>query len=248
MIRITIKTQLIIFLLIFWVFLAIVDGDPLFIATTAVAALTALAAEAACHYIKARKIIFSESAAITGLIIGFVLYDQRPWWFFVAASALAIILKYIVRIKGRHIFNPAALGIFLTIIMFGAATQWKGTYYWQILVPVGLYFAHKTRKLEIIASYFVVTFLLFGTLAIVHHRPITGVFGYLSYFYIFIMVIEPKTSPVNRVGKIIFAALVAVLIFILTGAGARFDVELAALLTANGAAFLLNRINTKEER
>ncbi len=240
--NISVKYQLIIFLTAFALFLSVLDRDVLFLIATAVSVVVALATEAVIAYIKKRKLFFSDSAVITGLIIGFVLYDRNAWWLFCAAASMAIVFKHLVRVNGKHIFNPAAFGVLSVILLFGADTQWKGTYYWQILIPVGIYFAYKVRKLDLIISYALVSFLLFGAQALIYQRPITEVAGYFSFFYIFIMMIEPKTTPIKKKAKIIFGVLVAVLIFSLTNLGARFDVELASLLTANAAVLLLNNV------
>jgi Na+-translocating ferredoxin:NAD+ oxidoreductase RnfD subunit len=106
-------------------------------------------------------------------------------------------------------------------------------------LPFGLYFVYKIRKLEIIAGYAAVSLALFGIQALLQKIPLWHVFGYLSYFYIFVMVIEPKTTPVKPLGKLLFGAGVAGLIFVLTQLGAKFDVELCGLLIMNIAVPLV---------
>ena len=61
------------------------------------------------------------------------------------------------------------------------------------------------------------------------------------------MVIEPKTTPLNSLGKCIFGAGVAAAIFILTEAGAKFDAEIFSLLVMNAAVPLLNKLPLKRE-
>jgi len=57
------------------------------------------------------------------------------------------------------------------------------------------------------------------------------------------MLIEPKTTPIIRKGKIIFGIEAASLIFVLTFFEARLNVELLSLLIANFTVPFLNRIN-----
>jgi len=83
---------------------------------------------------------------------------------------------------------------------------------------------------------------LFGAQAVAQRVSLWNIFGYFSYFYIFVMVIEPRTTPLNSIGKFIFGAGTAALIFILTEAGAGFDIELFSLLAMNVTVPLLNRI------
>jgi Na+-translocating ferredoxin:NAD+ oxidoreductase RnfD subunit len=154
----------------------------------------------------------------------------------------AVSSKHLIRIRARQIFNPAAFGIFLCIILFGAQTQWKGTFLWYIVVPCGLYFVYRIRKFELLFSYATTALALFALQAMRQKVPLSNIFGYLSYFYIFVMLIEPKTTPIKPIGKIIFGASAAVLIFILTEAAVKFDAELAALLTLNLFVPLLNKL------
>ena len=229
----SIKTQLVIYLTCFAIFLAIKDKSVIFLLSCGLAVLSALGIESVVLYFKTKAWKITESSIITGLIIGYVLSSDQAWWKFLATGALAILSKQLIVFKKKHIFNPAAFGIFLSFILFATATQWKGTYAWYILLPAGIYFAQKMGKLKIVVSYFLVSFVLFGIQAIVQKIPLGHILGYFSYFYIFVMVIEPKTSPVKPREQIIFGAGIAVLIFMLTELGARFDVELFSLLALN---------------
>ncbi|MHB8155086.1 MAG: RnfABCDGE type electron transport complex subunit D [Candidatus Omnitrophota bacterium] len=234
----SIKAQLVIYLTCLAIFLAIKDKSPIFLLTIGLAVLSALCVESVVLYFRSKVWKITESSMITGLIIGYVLSSDQSWWKFPVAGALAILSKYLIVFKKKHIFNPAAFGIFLTLILFGVSTQWKGTYAWYILLPCGVYFAQKIGKLQIVISYLLAALVLFGTQAIMHRIPLGHILGYLSYFYIFVMIIEPKTSPVKPSGQIIFGAGIAVLIFMLTEFGARFDVELFSLLVLNLGTFL----------
>jgi len=242
----SIKTQLIVFLSFFAFLLLAESRDLLFLKAIIIAVISALVLDSIFIFVKNKEFRISESSIITGLIIGLVLAAGQSWWKIPLSSLIAISSKHLVKIKGKHIFNPAACGIFLSVILFGASTQWSGTYLWYILVPFGLYFAQKIKKTEVVIGYAVLSLLLFGGQAISRGIPLKNIFGYFSYFYIFIMVIEPVTSPINRQAKYLFGAGIAVLIFILTEAGAAFDAELASLLVMDAAAPLLNRVSLRK--
>ncbi len=242
----SIKTRLILYLACFAVFLSIEQNDAMLLAAVFIAVIWSLAVESAFLYLKTKAFQISESSIITGLIVGFVFSNGQSWWVLALASSLAILSKYLIRFKIRHIFNPAALGIFLAIIILGAPTEWEGTYFWFIVLPFGIYFAKKIRKMEILAGYTVVFLALFGTQALFQKTPVWHIFGYLNYFYLFVMVIEPMTTPVRPLGKFLFGAGVSALVFILTELGVRFDVELFSLLAMNIAVPLLNMIPHKE--
>jgi Na+-translocating ferredoxin:NAD+ oxidoreductase RnfD subunit len=239
----SIKTQLIICLICFALFLAVKDQDGRFLFVTFIAVFSAVIIEICLSYFKTKIFQISESAIITGLIIGFVLSSDGQWWKFVLTSFVAIISKYLIGFRKKHIFNPAAFGIFLTIMFLGASTQWRGTYTWYILIPLGFYFAFKLKKIQVLIGYIIVSWLLFAGQAFLQKIHLGNIFGYFSYFYIFVMIIEPKTTPLKPLGKYLFGAAVAVLIFILTGVGIGFDVELVSLLAINATVPLLNKLS-----
>lgn len=238
----SVKAQLILYLICFALFLAIKNKNWAFLFTTLVAVISAVGIEAFVLYLKTKSLGITESSIITGIIVGYVVSYDEPLWKFVFAAASAILSKYLITFEKKHIFNPAVFGIFLPTIILGASTQWKGTYAWYILVPFGIYFARKIRKLEVLIGYAVISLLLFATQALLQKVSLWNIFGYFSYFYIFVMVIEPKTTPLNPAAKYLFGAGTAALIFILTEAGVRFDVELFSLLVMNAAVPLLNKL------
>lgn len=243
----SIKTQLILYLASLALFLAIKEKDLTFLLAALLAVASGVVIEALILYLKTKTFQITESAIITGSIIGYVVSSDEAWWKIVFVSASAIISKYVISSRGKHLFNPAAFGIFLSTILLGVSTQWKGTYYWYILIPFGIYFTRRIRKVEIIAGYAIISLLLFGAQMFFRRAPLWNVFGYFSYFYIFVMVIEPKTTPQNTLGKYIFGAGIAVSIFILTEIGAKFDVELFSLLIMNIVVLLINKLSPKKE-
>ena len=244
---ITIKTKLIIFLIILTLFFLVKEKELIFLSTLIIALISAIIVDSSWYYFKNRKFSISESSIISALIIGFVLASDNSWWIIVLTSLFAMSSKYLIRINKKHIFNPAAFGIFLSIILFGANTQWRGTFLWYIFVPVGSYFIYKIRKLELLFSYSAVALGLFAIQAGLNKISLLNIFGYLSYFFIFIMLIEPKTTPIKPLAKLIFGILVACLIFILIQVQVRFDVELAALLILNLFVPLLHKIPERRE-
>ncbi|MEI6631286.1 MAG: RnfABCDGE type electron transport complex subunit D [bacterium] len=238
----SIKKQLIILLLALALYVAFSARDFIFLKSLSITAIAAVVAESAILYFKNKKLSLSESSIISGLIVGFVLSsDSRPA-VLILASVFAISSKYLIRVNKRHIFNPAGLGILLAMLFFGANSEWRGTYLWSILLPAGFYLAYKIRKLSLVVSYFLCTFILFGAQALWQKTQLINILGVLSYFFIFIMLVEPKTTPLKTNLKIIFGAAVAGLIFILSNLRIRFDAELASLLFLNLFVLFLNRL------
>ncbi|UCD15950.1 MAG: RnfABCDGE type electron transport complex subunit D [Candidatus Omnitrophota bacterium] len=243
----SVKVQLGFFLAAFWIYLVVRNKDLTLFFSTSIAVSSSVIIGCIFGYFKERKFSISSSVLITGLIIGLILSWDLAWWIYILASLVAISSKYIIRINKKHIFNPAAIGIFLVTIFLKAQTQWQGTYLWYLLIPFGFYFAYRVKKIEILLSYGVSALGLFAVSAAIRNVSLYDIFGYLSYFFIFIMLIEPKTTPLSRLGKGVFGVIVAVLIFVFTEAGAKFDVELGALLIANMAVPFINKLSVKKE-
>ena len=229
----SVKTQLILFLTVFAGWLAVSSADRSFLPALGVALVSAVATETVVRFRKTRRWTVSESSVITGLIVGLVIYSRDPWYVPAAAAVVGIVSKWVLRLRGRQVFNPAAFGILTVTVLLSASTQWLGTYQWPVLVPAGLYFAYRLRRLPLLAAYAVTALGIFAVQAAGQGVPLAQIFGYLSYFFIAIMLIEPRTTPRPWAGQVAFGAGVAAGIFALTELGAGLDVELAALLTAN---------------
>ena len=174
---------------------------------------------------------------ITGLIIALLLAPNPV--FALAASVIAIGSKYIIRIKKRNIFNPAAFALFILSI-FGIVTAWWGALYW-IVVPLGLLVAYRIRRLETSLSFLLVYFLAMYS--------IKGAFpleDYTAYFFAFVMVLEPMTSPFARKGKLIFGPAVAVIgVFLPLFVNVPVNLFLGALLLMNIFTPWLNRLKSR---
>lgn len=181
---------------------------------------------------------FGKTSLTTWLIVGFVMSVESPWWMFFVIALITLGFKHFVRIREKNIFNPAALGMFLALLLFKGETDWKDAQAWYALVPAGLWFAYQAGKLELLAGYFAAAL----PLAFLEHRLGWNALGHLNYFFIFIMLIEPKTSPAGRWQKILFGAGVASLAFILEKWKFPFEPALFALLVFNALTPWLDNV------
>ncbi|MCX5687257.1 MAG: RnfABCDGE type electron transport complex subunit D [Candidatus Omnitrophica bacterium] len=236
----SIKVQLSIFLILFALYVSFIGKDALFLLSLGIGLIAAIATDSIIRYLKTKKIIITESSVVSGLIIGYVLSSSQVWWIVALASILAIASKHLIRFKARHIFNPAGLGVLIAVFLLSSSTEWKGAYLWYLIVPSGVYFAFKIRKHELVGSYFITSFILFGSQAVIQNVQIFNILGYLNYFFIFIMLIEPMTTPMTYYGKIIFGSGVGALVFVLYLLGIK-EAEIVALLCFNLLTPLLNK-------
>ena len=236
----SIKVQLGIFLILFSAYITFLEKDARFLLAIGISVISSALADSIATYLRKKEFVLTESSIITGLIIGYVLSSSQNWWLIALTALLAIASKHIIRFRSKHFFNPAAFGIIASVFLLGAATEWKGAYLWYVIIPFGVYVSFKIKKLELIAGYFIASFILFGGQAIINKVNVFDILGYLNYFFIFIMLIEPMTTPMTKLGKIIFGSGTGALIFVLYALGIR-EAELGALLCFNLLAPLLNK-------
>ena len=166
---------------------------------------------------------FSASAFITGLIIGSVAQFQAPVWVILVASVIAIGSKYVIRIKKQHIFNPATLGLLIALLLFSSGDEWWSSIsfnlggYSILLTPLLIIPNYKALKLGVSLPFLLVTGVLFAATT---YAPLTlsagGAIDFLytlPFFFAFIMVSEPKTSPYLLKEQVVFGVLVGALTF-----------------------------------
>lgn len=157
------------------------------------------------------------SATITGLSLTLLLRTDGPE-LIVCAAAAAIASKALLRVDGRHFFNPAAFGIVLTVAIFDGAWispgQWgTGGIAVPVAVAAGLAVTYGVRRLEVPLAFLCFWALLaFGRalwlgdpLAIPVHQLSSGMIVVFAFF----MISDPMTMPWHPVARVGWTALVA---------------------------------------
>ncbi len=161
-----------------------------------------------------RKLDIPYTAIITGIIIGSVTYSNAPIILLVLASAIAILSKHFIKLKGSNIFNPAALGLLLSLALFGIGDAW-----W-VAAPIAVYgvlialtpllviCAYDARRLYVGVSFaltaFVLPLVMKGLMSIQSIAAIWTALISVNYFLAFVMASEPKTSPNKISAQIIY--------------------------------------------
>lgn len=185
---------------------------------TVLAIVTGIAMEMVLSRLFTGKWPHVASAYITGISVG-ILVRSPAFWPYALCSAISIMSKYVLRVKGRHIWNPSNFGICVLLFLapFAVASlsiQW-GNYVLPMVVIWGLgcVIIYRLKRFHITATY-VVSFLVFSFVRslITGHSfwaevaPITGP---MYQLYVFFMITDPKTTVSTRRGQIIVAFLVA---------------------------------------
>ena len=185
---------------------------------TLVAIATAMAAELILGRIYLGKWLNLSSAYITGISVG-ILVRSPAFWPYAVGAALAITSKYVLRFKGRHLFNPSNFGI--SVILFLLPTtvamlsiQW-GNNMWSMIViwVLGSLIIWRHRRFHICVTY-AVSFLVLAVIrSMIIHQPwlseVAPITGPEYQLFIFFMITDPKTTVKSKKGQCIVAFLVA---------------------------------------
>ena len=155
-----------------------------------------------------------------------LLLKTNLLWVAVFAAFVSILSKYIIRINGKHIFNPSALGIVAAILLTGKA--WVNTAQWGsgivLLFAVfclGFIVVTKVQNLSASFSFLgVYASLLFMRQIIYLGWPMDYFLESIStgslLLFSFFMITDPKTTPNHSIAKIIWCAAIAACAFYLS--------------------------------
>jgi Na+-translocating ferredoxin:NAD+ oxidoreductase RnfD subunit len=192
-----------------------------------------------------RKLAWPASALLTGNSVAFILRTpgthHGDWWsfngigLFIAASAISMLSKYLVRPGGRHRFNPSNLGLVVVFLLLGPQYAFPQYLWWGGLdVPVvlalavivigGLWVLRPLRLLPLVLA-FLLTFWAATAglaasgscfLAIWSAAPVCGTAYWLNLatspellVFVFFMITDPVTAPRGGGARVVFGVLVA---------------------------------------
>lgn len=203
-----------------------------------------------------RVVPHSESSLITGLLIFFIFppsLNALPILGVALAAVLASGSKYILAVRGRHVFNPAAAGAFLlTLTGFYFSGWWIGT---APMLPFTLIAAalivFRLRRLSmaltligVAGSIMVIRSLIAGIpVGLALQWPITSS---PMIFFAGLMLTEPLTQPPLRWQRFGFAAVVGFFFSVPMHLGSVYIAPESALLIGNLLAFGLGQRKTIE--
>lgn len=162
-----------------------------------------------------------ESTFISGLILFFIFtptFELTGLLTLAVVGMVAAVSKYILVLRGRHLFNPAAIAAVIAgLAGLAYASWWVAT---PVLLPVTLVAAlliiYKTRRQLIAAVFLAVAIPLTLIVLLGYGTAFADAFTLLgSWPLLFIagfMLTEPLTLPARRRWQVAEAALVAVLV------------------------------------
>ncbi|MFT4112870.1 hypothetical protein [Silvibacterium sp.] len=186
---------------------------------TALAIATAVVTELLLGKIFLGKYPNLASAYISGISVG-ILLRTPAFWPFAVCAALAITSKYVLRVRGRHIWNPSNFAICVMLFLLPETVAMLGIQWGNNLVAMaviwllGSAIIWRLRRFHITATY-VISFLLLALLrAWMIHEPwqseIAPITGPEYQLFIFFMITDPKTTVRTRWGQCAVVVVVAI--------------------------------------
>jgi hypothetical protein len=185
---------------------------------TAVAIVTAIGAELVMGRITYGVWPHPASAYISGISAGILVRSPFLWPYFFT-SLISIASKYVLRLRGRHLWNPTNFGVSAAVFLAPATITVLSIQWGNVVAPMaviwilGSVIVWRVGRIHISATY-VASFLLFsfvrsaitGTPWLANVAPITGP---MYQLFIFFMVTDPKTTVRTRRGQCVVVFVVA---------------------------------------
>ena len=193
-----------------------------------------------------------ESVYITALILVFIITPIKSFSdmnFFVLGfwtPVLAMASKYILAIRSKHMFNPAAIALVFTSFGLGlSASWWIGTP-WMVgpVLVGGFLMTRKILRWDLVLSFFVA-----GIVAIVINQTTTSslindflrfFFSSAVFFFAFVMLTEPLTTPPTKYLRMVYGLIVGFLFAPATHIASFYFTPELALVTGNIFSYLVS--------
>lgn len=184
----------------------------------ALAAGAAIGTELALRRVLTGQAAQPASGYISGISIS-ILVRSPLLWPYALGAVISIMSKLVLRVQGRHLWNPTNFGIcaLLFLAPFAVAplsVQW-GNALWPMLViwAIGLNAVWLAKRAHITVAYIVAFFafayvrtLITDSTFAAEIAPITGPMYQLFALF---MITDPRTTVASRGGAIVVACVVA---------------------------------------
>jgi Na+-translocating ferredoxin:NAD+ oxidoreductase RnfD subunit len=191
---------------------------------TLLAIAVSIATELILGRIFLHKWLHPASAYISGISVG-ILVRSPAFWPYALCAAISITSKYVLRVKGRHIWNPSNFGISVLLFLAADAVATLSIQWGNYLLPMviiwilGSVIISRVKRFHITLTY-VISFLVFAFLrswmtGSPWQSEVAPLTGPMYQLFIFFMITDPKTTVKSKRGQCIVVFLVALLEMIL---------------------------------
>lgn len=197
------RAQVIIVLVILWIAVLIKNPTWQVILYPFYSILLLSVLDLALTYFKTKKLYFPFSSLVTGLLIGFLIHYSQGFIILTVAVLIAFLSKQFIKIKHRHIFNPAALGVVVSTLIFRSTVSWwataSGGISLVLILPV-TYVLYKLKRLQF-TLFFLTGYFVFFTIIQNYKTALSLTIDGTVFLFAFIMLTEPMTSSISKFWK-----------------------------------------------
>ena len=159
------------------------------------------------------------SALISGLSLC-LLCRANAWWLAVVAGVIAITSKFVLRVRGKHLFNPTGFALVALMLATDGAVwvspgQWGNVAFFAFLIAcLGGLVVMRAARADVTLTFLAAWVALLVGRSLWLHEPMTIPLHRLQsgalLLFTFFMISDPRTTPDSRAGRVVFAVLVAV--------------------------------------
>ena len=192
----------------------------------------------------------NESSLITGLILFFVVlpaHNISTLLILIAASALAMASKYVLAVRGKHLFNPTAISVVILGVLGLASSAWwvASPYIAPFVIIIGLLIVRKIRRFSmfftfVLASLFSISLSGYLTSAPLFGRLVEIAISWPLIYFATFMLTEPLTTPPTRKLQMVYGAIIGILFGSQFRFGPVYSTPELALVIGNIFSFLVS--------
>lgn len=162
----------------------------------------------------------AESWSITALILFFIMLPVRSAadaGTLLLAGVIAMASKYVIAIRGKHLFNPAAFAATAVGPFTGSAIWWVGTpWLLPFTMVLGFLIIRKIRRGALFWSCVLCSMGVLIPLALMNGVPLAEALrqhlvSWPIIFFASVMLTEPMTMPPRRHHQVLYGGLAGVL-------------------------------------
>jgi hypothetical protein len=185
---------------------------------TGLAIVTAIVVEMALGRLFYGKIPHLASAYVSGISVG-ILVRSPFFWPYALCSAISITSKYVLRVKGRHIWNPSNFGIAAMLFLAPQTVASLSIQFGNSLGPMiviwalGSFIIARLKRFHISATYVVAFFIFAAFRSLITGHPfaseIAPITGPMYQLFIFFMITDPRTTVTGKRAQMLVAFCVA---------------------------------------
>jgi hypothetical protein len=185
---------------------------------TALSIVVAIGAEMVLGRITYGKWPHPASAYISGISAGILI--RSPFvWPYVLTSFISILSKYVLRLKGRHIWNPTNFGVSAIVLLAPATVtvlsiQWGNAVAPMVVIwLLGAVIVWRVGRAHIsatyVAAFFVFSFVRSALTGVPWLATVAPITGPMYQLFIFFMITDPKTTVRSKKWQCVVVVMVA---------------------------------------